>query len=125
MRNLENVLAEIEVNGMFERNPDLYYLTVFGEPGLDSTWALRYEGHHLAFNWTFVRGLGMASSPQFFGTNPAEVRTGELTGTRVLGTEEDLGRALHPGGLGRGPGLSAGRHPRSGADDRSGEGSGS
>lgn len=94
VRNLENVLAEIEVNGMFERNPDLYYLTVFGEPGLDSTWALRYEGHHLAFNWTFVRGLGIASSPQFFGTNPAEVRTGELTGTRVLGTEEDLGRAL-------------------------------
>lgn len=94
VRNLENVLAEIEVNGRFERNPDLYYLTVFGEPGMDNTWALRYEGHHLAFNWTFVRGLGIASSPQFFGTNPAEVRTGSLTGTRVLGTEEDLGRAL-------------------------------
>ncbi len=94
VRNLENVLAEIEVNGRFERNPDLYYLTVFGEPGLDSNWALRYEGHHLAFNWTFVRGLGIASSPQFFGTNPAEVRTGALTGTRVLGTEEDLAREL-------------------------------
>lgn len=94
VRNLENVLAEIEVNGMFERDPDLYYLSVFGEPGMDSQWALRYEGHHLAFNWTFVRGLGIASTPQFFGSNPAEVRSGSLAGTRVLAAEEDLAREL-------------------------------
>ena len=94
VRDLENVLAEIEVNGRFERDPGLYYITVFGEPELDSTWALRYEGHHLAFNWTFVNGLGIASSPQFFGTNPAEVRSGSRLGTRVLGREEDLAREL-------------------------------
>ena len=94
VRDLENVLAEIEVNGRFERDPGLYYITIFGEPALDSTWALRYEGHHLAFNWTFVRGVGISSSPQFFGTNPAEVRTGSRMGTRVLGREEDLARQL-------------------------------
>lgn len=94
VRSLENVLAEIEVNGRFERDPDLYYITVFGEPGMDTNWALRYEGHHLAFNWTFVRGLGIASSPQFFGSNPAEVRTGTSAGTRVLAAEEDIGRQL-------------------------------
>lgn len=94
VRNLENVLKEIEVNGRFERDPDNYYLTVFGEPGMDNNWALRYEGHHLAFNWTFVRGLGIASSPQFFGSNPAEVRSGSQTGLRVLAAEEDIARQL-------------------------------
>ena len=57
-------------------------------------WAIRYEGHHLAFNWTFVQGTGIASTPQFFGSNPAEVREGEKKGTRVLAAEEDMGRQL-------------------------------
>ena len=92
--SLESVLAEIEVNGRFDRDPELYFLTIFGTPGLDSNWALRYEGHHLAYNWTFVSGMGIASSPQFFGSNPAEVRSGEKIGTRVLSVEEDLGRDL-------------------------------
>ena len=94
VRSLESVLAEIEVNGRFDRDPDLYFLTVFGDPSLDSNWALRYEGHHLAYNWTFVSGMGIASSPQFFGSNPAEVRAGNKAGTRVLAAEEDLGRDL-------------------------------
>ena len=33
-------------------------------------------------------------TPSFFGTNPGEIRTGARAGTRILGTEEDLGRAL-------------------------------
>ena len=94
VRSLESVLAEIEVNGRFDRDPELYFLTIFGTPGLDSNWALRYEGHHLAYNWTFVSGMGIASSPQFFGSNPAEVRSGQKIGTRVLAVEEDLGRDL-------------------------------
>ena len=94
VRSLESVLAEIEVNGRFDRDPELYFLTVFGTPSLDSNWALRYEGHHLAYNWTFVSGIGIASSPQFFGSNPAEVRAGNKVGTRVLAAEEDLGRDL-------------------------------
>ena len=94
VRSLESVLAEIEVNGRFDRDPELYFLTVFGTPGLDNNWALRYEGHHLAYNWTFVSGIGIASSPQFFGSNPAEVRAGNKAGTRVLAAEEDLGRDL-------------------------------
>ena len=94
VRDLENVLAVLEPNGPFVRDPDLYYLTVFGTPSMVDAWAIRYEGHHLAFNWTFVQGAGIASTPQFFGSNPAEVRDGEKQGTRVLATEEDLGRQL-------------------------------
>jgi hypothetical protein len=94
VRSLELVLREIEVNGRFVRDPDLYYLTVFGEPALEGEWALRFEGHHLAFNWTFAGGQGLSSTPQFMGSNPAEVRMGPRTGLRVLAEEEDLARTL-------------------------------
>ena len=94
VRDLENVLAVLEPNGPFVRDPDLYYLTVFGEPAMAGAWGIRYEGHHLAFNWTFTEGVGIASTPQFFGSNPAEVRSGDKRGTRVLAVEEDLGRRL-------------------------------
>tara|TARA_B110000858_G_C17799617_1_gene474541 strand:+ start:2149 stop:3234 length:1086 start_codon:yes stop_codon:yes gene_type:complete len=94
VRDLESVLATLEPNGSFVRDPGLYYLTIFGTPSMQGAWALRYEGHHLAFNWTFVEGAGIASSPQFFGSNPAEVRSGDKKGTRVLSAEEDMGRRL-------------------------------
>lgn len=92
IRALEPVLAEIERNPA-RRDPDLYYLTIFGDPS-HGTWGWRYEGHHLSQNWTIVRGDSVASSPQFFGSNPAEVTSGPRKGTRVLGAEEDLARAL-------------------------------
>lgn len=94
IRGLENVLAAIEQNGRFVRDPELYYLTVFGNPTLNGDWAMRYEGHHQAFNWTFSGGVGIASTPQFFGSNPAEVREGPQQGLRVLAAEEDLAREL-------------------------------
>ena len=37
---------------------------------------------------------GISATPSFFGANPAEVRSGPLTGFRVLGAEEDLARDL-------------------------------
>ena len=36
----------------------------------------------------------MPATPQFFGSNPAEVRDGPRQGLRVLGSEEDQARAL-------------------------------
>ena len=94
VRSLESVLAEIEVNGRFDRDPELYFFSIFGQPDMEMPWALRYEGHHLAFNWTFAGGAGIASTPQFLGSNPAEVRSGARIGTRVLHREEDLAREL-------------------------------
>ncbi|HEX7087596.1 MAG TPA: DUF3500 domain-containing protein [Vicinamibacterales bacterium] len=93
IRALEPVLAAIE-NNPVRRDPENYYLTVFGEPGADATWGLRWEGHHLSLHWTIVQGKAIATTPQFFGSNPAEVRSGPKKGTRVLHAEEDLGRAL-------------------------------
>lgn len=96
IRALEPVLAAIE-NNPVRRDPELYYVSIFGDPSPTGTWGWRYEGHHLSQNWTVVRGQSIASSPQFFGSNPAEVRSGPKKGTRVLAAEEDLARALLEG----------------------------
>ena len=99
IRDLEIVLKELEKGRQGPvRDPEQYFFTVFGEPSDTGTWGWRYEGHHCAQNWTLVKGKLAASSPQFFGTNPAEVRVdvpgGPPKGTRVLAAEEDLARQL-------------------------------
>lgn len=97
IRRLEDVLRELEHGQGPTRDPDLYFFTFFGEPAETGAWGWRYEGHHCSQNWTIVNGKsisGLASSPQFFGANPAEVRSGPMKGTRVLAAEEDLGRSL-------------------------------
>jgi hypothetical protein len=93
VRALEVILAEIEKNPV-RRDPELYYLVFFGEPTATGTWGWRYEGHHISLNWTLVAGASIASTPQFFGSNPAEVRHGPKKGLRVLAAEEDLARAV-------------------------------
>jgi hypothetical protein len=102
IRALESVLYDIEGDagkkpdgdGKPHRFPDRYLLTIFGTPSATEPWGWRFEGHHISQNWTVVSGSALASSPQFFGSNPAEVRTGPKTGTRVLAAEEDLARTL-------------------------------
>jgi hypothetical protein len=81
--------------GGFTRDPELYFFSIFGTPSASGQWGLRVEGHHLSLHFT-VDGSRMtvASAPAFFGTNPAEVREGPRTGLRVLGTQEEAGRAL-------------------------------
>lgn len=94
IRQLENVLKEIEKDTMGRRDPEKYFFSVFGEPSASATWGWRYEGHHCSQNWTIVNGKAIASAPQFFGSNPGVVREGPMKGTQVLKAEEDLGRAL-------------------------------
>jgi hypothetical protein len=90
--HLEEVLFAI--SGSAIRDPELYYFTVFGEPSNQGAWGWRYEGHHISLNWTVVDGRLVASTPQFLGAHPAEVRDGPQRGKRALAAEEDLGRAL-------------------------------
>lgn len=90
--SMEQILFDLE-NKAPHRNPDLYYLSIFGKPGVD-VWGLRIEGHHLSLNFTARGDQILATTPSFLGANPAEVRTGPRTGLRVLAAEEDLGRQL-------------------------------
>ena len=92
IRKLETVL--FEMSGEPRRDAELYFFMIFGEPSEHGTWGWRYEGHHLSEHWTVVNGRALATTPQFFGANPAEVRQGSMRGTRVLAAEEDLARAL-------------------------------
>ena len=92
--SLEPVLAELEGDKRrFPRDPQLYYVSIFGEPG-KGDWGFRFEGHHISQNFTVAKGTMVVDAPSFFGTNPAEVLSGPQKGLRVLGAEEDLGRAL-------------------------------
>jgi hypothetical protein len=100
--DLENVLHEIEQgrgpagpNGWPYRDPGQYFFSVFGTPSAAGAWGLRVEGHHLSLHFA-VNGskAQVSSSPAFFGSNPGEVREGAKKGLRVLGSQEDAGRAL-------------------------------
>lgn len=94
---LEDVLKVIEVGGKFARNKEEYLFSIFGTPGPKGAWGWRLEGHHVSVRFTINDGsVGsqVASSPMFLGSNPAEVREGAQKGLRVLGEEEDAGRAL-------------------------------
>jgi hypothetical protein len=95
--DLENVLRAIESaggRGRFARDPLEYYFTIFGKPGADGAWGWRVNGHHVGLYFTVNDGKAIATTPAFFGSNPAEVREGPKAGLRVLGAEEDAGRAL-------------------------------
>jgi hypothetical protein len=76
------------------RDPERYFFSVFGTPSAKDTWGWRVEGHHVSLQFTVVKGTLVASTPTFFGANPAEVRDGPQKGLRVLGPQEDAARAL-------------------------------
>jgi hypothetical protein len=91
--SLEDVLKIMENDSGERRNPEKYYVSVFGTPSDGSTWGYRVEGHHLSQNYTVVDGK-VIDGPSFFGANPAEVRQGARTGLRTLASEDDLGLEL-------------------------------
>jgi hypothetical protein len=93
IQGLEAVLRELEKDTTGKRDPEKYYVSIFGTPGAKEPWAWRWEGHHQSFNYTCV-GKEVTMTPSFFGSNPGVVQSGPKQGTRVLGKEEDLGRAL-------------------------------
>jgi hypothetical protein len=93
IRSLEAILRETEKGKGPERDPEKYFVTIFGEPSEQGVWGYRFEGHHVAVNFTVVNGK-VASSPNFFGANPAEVKQGPRSGLRALRREEDLAREL-------------------------------
>ena len=93
---LEGILLQLE--GPKEppvRNPEKYYFTLFGIATKGQTWGLSVEGHHLSLNFSLQGNKIVDSTPQFMGSNPAQLNAsfGEKfpKGFRVLGQEEKLG----------------------------------
>jgi len=95
--SLDQILFDLEGKGSRPNSPprdaELYYFTIFGQPGSDP-WAWRVEGHHLSLNFVVNKQEVLAVTPSFFGANPARVLDGPRKGLRVLGQEEDLARDL-------------------------------
>jgi hypothetical protein len=92
---LEEVLRKIEgAGGSIVRDPLLYYVSIFGTPDAAKPWSFRLEGHHLSLNLTLEGDKVAASTPIFYGANPARVPEGPKEGLRVLGPVEDTARKL-------------------------------
>lgn len=76
------------------RDPDYYYISIFGNPGPTGVWGWRLEGFHISFSFTIVEGKEIAVAPSFMGVHPATIMEGPRKGLRVMAKEEDLGRKL-------------------------------
>ena len=96
---LDNVLDHVEgwtVDWGRERgrDPGLYYLRVFGEPGGAAPWGWRFGGHHVSLNNLVVGGMVRSTTPCFFGADPAVSPLLGPAPLRPLGGAEDLARNL-------------------------------
>jgi hypothetical protein len=69
-------------------DPELYYVTIFGDPG-SSPWGWRWEGHHLSRHYAVV-GETVTAAPFFHGAWP----TTSDAGLRAMPREEDAAREL-------------------------------
>ena len=93
----ETILGKLEKERgvvSFVRDPELYYFTVFGEPGGAEPWAWRVEGHHVSLHYSVWGDNVISTTPFFFGANPAEAPQGPQQGLRILGDRQDLAMEL-------------------------------
>ncbi|MEU7691998.1 DUF3500 domain-containing protein [Microbispora hainanensis] len=96
---LENVLDRVEDFSVYwgrerSRDPNMYYLRVFGEPGGTEPWGWRFGGHHVSLNFLVVDGRVTATTPMFMGADPAASPLLGGAALRPLGAPEDLAREL-------------------------------
>jgi Protein of unknown function (DUF3500) len=92
--SLESILREVEKKGSIVRNPNWYFVSVFGKPAKTGKWGWRIEGHHLSVNFTIDRGEVESPTPLVFGANPATVKAGDRAGLRAIPEVEDRAKEL-------------------------------
>jgi Protein of unknown function (DUF3500) len=96
---LENVLDYVEGWGVDwgrerGRDPGMYYLRVFGEPGGAAPWGWRFGGHHVSLNNLIADGTVCGVTPCFLGADPASSSLLGPAPLRPLAGAEDLARQL-------------------------------
>lgn len=92
--SLEEILLEIEKGKGPVRDPELYYVSIFGKAGSEGPWGWSIEGHHFSVNCTVAGDGRISLTPAMFGSNPARVLSGQRKGLKTLAEEEDDGREL-------------------------------
>ena len=96
---LENVLDHVE--GFTAswgrprgRDPQLYYVRIFGDPQAPGPWSWRVGGHHVSLHFTIVDGSVAGTTPLFLGADPASAPLLGPHPLRPLEGVEDLAREL-------------------------------
>ena len=89
---LEKVLAASSGDPIY-RDPERYYISIYGNPSEEDVWMWTFEGHHVSLHFTTV-GDSVSYAPRFFGSNPGRIMEGERKGFSPLVHEEDLGLQL-------------------------------
>ena len=92
---LEHVLRAIEapflgIAAPLWRTSDSYFFCIFGRPGFEDTWSIRFLGHHVCLNITVVNQRWISTTPSALGQQPV-VDAGVLN---PLADDEGLGFEL-------------------------------
>ena len=90
--DLENVLHEMGQDREF-RDPEKYFIAIYGDPRVDKLWAWSFEGHHVSLNFT-IADKEVSMTPRFLGASPALIPSGSRKGQRTLAKEDDMGLEL-------------------------------
>ncbi|MCC6286552.1 MAG: DUF3500 domain-containing protein [Chitinophagaceae bacterium] len=93
---LEILLKELEKRSADDhyRDPEKYFLTIFGIPSASGIWGWRFEGHHISFNFSAHNNLLLSGTPSFLGSNPAVVQSGKQKNKEILKEETTAGFEL-------------------------------
>ncbi len=92
---LEHVLRGLEADFLgvaapLWRTSDSYFISIFGRPGFEDTWSMRFLGHHVCLNATIVNQRWISTTPSALGQQPA-IDAGVLN---PLAGDEGLGFEL-------------------------------
>jgi hypothetical protein len=90
--DLENVMAKMGQDATM-RDPEKYFVAIYGNPVEDKLWAWSFEGHHISLNFT-ITNKKVSMTPRFLGAAPAIIPSGYREGERTLAEEDDMGLAL-------------------------------
>ncbi len=71
-----------------------YFISIFGQPSVKSTWGWRFEGHHLSINCTLGEGKHFSVTPSFWGASPIRVTKGDHKGLEVFAREQSVSLSL-------------------------------
>lgn len=95
--DMENVLRVVEKRPENDtrRDPDNYFVTIFGDHDGENPWGWRFEGHHISVQFSSLTGRVVGTTPLFFGSNPGEVRAEvPQKGRQILRSETEQAFAL-------------------------------
>ena len=85
---LKKSLDIISLQNDLGNDPELYYVTIFGTPGVEP-WGWRWEGHHLSLRFNVIHGK-LSVTPFFLGSWP----TVNNAGLKAMEREEWAAREL-------------------------------